>query len=122
MRRLVVRDVIGGVMWAGGGWLSMSRVGSGDGVSCGGRVRGESRWCVSAGASTSTGWWRLPRVASVAWSRGGAGRGGVGVALLVVGGTGVDVVLTGGLGVSLGRVGVACVRRAVLAAPGWLWC
>ena len=46
------------------------------------------------------------------WGRGG---GGVGVALLVVGGAGVGVVLAGGLGVPVGRVGVACVRRAVLA-------
>ena len=53
---------------------------------------------------------------------GGAGGGGVGVALLVVGGAGVGVVLAGGLGVPVGRVGVACVRRAVLAVPGWLWC
>ena len=55
-------------------------------------------------------------------SGGGAGGGGVRVALLVVGGAGVGVVLAGGLGALLGRVGVACVRRAVLAVPGWLWC
>ena len=84
----------GGVGW--GGWSSLSRVGSGDGVSFGGRGRGDSRWRVSAGASTSIGWCWLPRVASVAWSRGGAGGGGgVGVALLVVGGAGVDVVVLG---------------------------
>ena len=59
-----------------GGWSSLSRVGSGDGVSCGGRGRGDSRWRVSAGASTSIGWCWLPRVASVAWSRGGRGGGG----------------------------------------------
>ena len=61
----------------------------------------------------------------VAWSRGGgggAGGGGVGVALLVVGGAGVGVVLAGGLGVFMGRVGVACVRRAGLAVLEWLWC
>ena len=52
---------------------------------------------------------------------GGGGGGGVGVALLVAG-AGVGVVLAGGLGVPVGRVGVACVRRVVLAAPGWLWC
>ena len=118
MRRLVVRGVMGG--WCGlGGWSSLSRVGSNDGVSCGGRGRGDSRWRVSAGVSTSIGWCWLPRVVSVAWSRGG---GGVGVALLVVGGAGVGVVLAGGLGVPVGRVGVACVRRAALAVLDWLWC
>ena len=106
-----------------GGWSSLSHVGSGDGVSCGGRGRGDSRWRVSAGVSTSMGWCWLPRVASVAWSRGG-GRGGagVGVALLVVGGAGMGVVLAWGLGVPVGRVGVACVRRAALAVLDWLWC
>ena len=53
---------------------------------------------------------------------GGAGGGGVGVALLVVGAAGVGVVLAGGLGVPVGRVGVACVRRAALAVLDWLWC
>ena len=77
MRRLVVRDVMGGVVWGGGGLPSLSCVGSGDGVSCGGRGRGDSRWCVSAGASTLIGWSRLPRVVCVAWSRGGGGRWGV---------------------------------------------
>ena len=52
----------------------------------------------------------------------GAGRGGVGVALLVVGGAGVGVVLAVGLSVPVGRVGVACVRRAGLAVLDWLWC
>ena len=76
-----------------GGWSSLSRVGSGDGVSCGGRGRGDSRWRVSAGVSMSIGCCWLPPVASVAWSRGGGG--GVGVALLVVGGAGMGVVLAG---------------------------
>ena len=31
-------------------------------------------------------------------------------------------VLAGGLGVPVGRVGVACVRRAALAVLDWLWC
>ena len=53
---------------------------------------------------------------------GGRGGGGVGVALLMVGGAGVGVVLAGGLGVPVGRVGVACVRRAALAVLDWLWC
>ena len=105
-----------------GGWSSLSRVGSGDGVSFGGRGRGDSRRRVSAGVSTSIGWCWLPRVASVAWSRGGAGGGCVGLVLLVVGGAGVIVVLAGGLGVPVGRVGVACVRRSALAVLDWLWC
>ena len=50
------------------------------------------------------------------------GGGCVGVALLVVGGAGLGVVLAGGLGVPVGRVGVACVRRAALAVFDWLWC
>ena len=122
MRRLVVRGVMGGGGVGLGGWSSLSRVGSGDGVSCGGRGKGDSWWRVSAGVSTSIGWCWLPRVVSVAWSRGGAGRGGAGVALLVVRGAGVGVVLAGGLGVPVGRVGVACVRRVALAVLDWLWC
>ena len=53
---------------------------------------------------------------------GGGWGGGVGVALLVLGGAGVGVVLARGLGVAVGRVGVACVRRAVRAVLDWLWC
>ena len=53
---------------------------------------------------------------------GGRGGGGVGVALLVVGGAGVGVVLAGGLSVPVGRVGVACVRRAAFPVLDWLWC
>ena len=52
----------------------------------------------------------------------GQGGGDLGVALLVVGRAGVGAVLARGLGVPVGRVGVACVRRAVLAVPGWLRC
>ena len=55
-------------------------------------------------------------------SGGGAGGSGVGVALLVVGGAGVGVVLAGGPGVPVGRVDVACVRRAVLAVLDLFWC
>ena len=55
-------------------------------------------------------------------SGGGAGGGGVGLALLVVGGAGVGGLLAGGLGVPVGLVGVAFVRRAVLAVRDWLWC
>ena len=81
---------MGGVVWVAGGWSSLLRAGSGDGVSPGGRGRVDSRWCFSAGASQSIGWWGPPRDASVAWSRGGGGGGGhgVGTALLVVGGRG----------------------------------
>ena len=113
---------MGGVVWVGGGWSSLSRVGSGDGVSCGGRGRGDSRWRVSAGVSTSIGWCWLPRVVSVAWSRGGGGGGMVWGWRCWWGGAGVGVVLAGGLGVPVGRVGVACVRRASLAVLDWLWC
>ena len=56
------------------------------------------------------------------FSGGGGAGGGVGVALLVVGGAGVGVVLARGLGIPVGRVGVAWVRSAVLAVPGWLQC
>ena len=122
MRRLVVRGVNGGGGVGWGGWSSLTRVDSGDGVSCCGRGRGDSRWRVSAGVLTSIGWCWLPRVVSLAWSRGAGGEGGLGVALLVVGGAGVGVVLAGGLGVPVGRVGVACVRRAALAVLDWLWC
>ena len=70
MRWLVVRGVTGGVVWVRGGWSLLSRVGSGDGLSLGGRGRGDSRLCVSVGASQSIGWWGSPRGASVALSRG----------------------------------------------------
>ena len=74
------------------------------------------------------GWWWWGSVAISAWcvcglvSGGGAGWGGVGAALLVVGGAGVVAVLDGNVGVLLGRVGVAFAFRAVLAVPGWLRC
>ena len=56
-------------------------------------------------------------------SGGGAGGGGgVGMALLVVRGAGLGVVLVGGPGDPVGRLGVACVRRAALAVLDWLWC
>ena len=71
-----MRGVMGGVVWVWGGWSSLSRVRSADWDSCGGRGRGDSRWRVSAGASTSIGWCWLPCVAPVAWFRGG-GLGGV---------------------------------------------
>ena len=54
---------------------------------------------------------------------GGAGGGVVwGWHCWWVGGAGVDVVLARGLAVPVGRVGVASVRRAVLAVLDWLWC
>ena len=78
--------------------------------------------CVGGGININ--WLVLAAVCCVLGlvSGGGAGGGGVGVALLVVGGAGVRVVLAGGLGALVGRLGVACVGRAFLAVPGWLWC
>ena len=123
MRRLVVRGVMGGVVWVGGGGRRCRAWGPVMGSLVAVAGGGDSRWRVSAGVSTSIGWCWLPRVVSVAWSRGGGGGGGgVGVALLVVGGAGSGVVLAGGLGVPVGRVDVACVRRAALAVLDWLWC
>ena len=113
-------DGKGGVGW--GGWSSLSRVGSGDGVSCGGRGRGDSRWSVSAGVSTSIGWSWLPCVACVAWSPGGGWGGWCGGGTVGGRGSGGGCCAGWGLSALVGRVGVACVRRAVLAVPGWLWC
>ena len=79
--------------------------------------------CVGGGIDVN---WLV--LAAACWVRGlvsgggGGGGGGAGVALLVVGGAGVGVVLAGGLNVPVGRVVVACVRRAVLAVLDWLWC
>ena len=72
-----MRGVPTGVVWVGGGGWSLSRVGSADRVPLGGRGRGDSRWCVSAGASLSIGWWGPPRGVSVAWFWGGGGGRGV---------------------------------------------
>ena len=75
MRRLVVRGVMGGGGVGWGGWSSLSRVGSGDGVSCGGRGggirggvcrRGYRRQLAGAGC-------RVLRL----WPGLGGGRGGV---------------------------------------------
>ena len=76
MRQLVVRGCAeeGGFGW-GGGWSSLSPVGSGDGVFLGGRGRGDSRWCVSAGVGGGGGRWGSSRGTSVAWSWGGGGDG-----------------------------------------------
>ena len=107
-----------------GGWSSLSRVGSGDGVSCGGRGRGDSRLaCVGGGINVN--WLVLAAACCVRGlvSGGGGGGGGVwGWRCWWTGGAGVSVMLDGGLGVSVGRVGVACVRRAVPAVLGWFWC
>ena len=114
-----VQGVMGGGVGLGG-WWSLSRVGSGDGISLGGRGRGDSRWCVSPGASISIRWWGLPWVASVAWSQGGVrGGGGVGVALLVVGARGW-VLRWLGVWASLWDVWVLCVRavRSLLSLAG----
>ena len=123
MRRLVVRGVMGGVVWVGGGgrrcraWGSV--MGSLVAVAAGGIRggvcrRGYRRQLAGARCRVLRPWPGL--------GGGGAGEGGVGVALLMVGGAGVGVVLAGGLGVPVGCVGVACVRRAVLAVFDWLWC
>ena len=73
--------------------------------------------CVGGGIDVN---WLV--LAAACCVRGLVSGGGVEVVLLVVGGAGVGVVLAGGLGVPVGRVGVACVRRAVLAVLDWLWC
>ena len=97
-------------------------MGSGDGVLLGGRGRGDSRWCVSAGAGVAGVGGDVGGVRPWPGLGGGAGGDGVGAALLVVGGAGVGAVLDGSRGVLPGRVGVACACRAVLAVPGWLRC
>ena len=122
VRRLVVRGVMRGVVWVGGGGRPCRMWGLVMGflvASAGGRTRGgvcrRGHRHQSAGGSC-----RVLRL----WPGlgGGRGGGGVGVALLVVGGVGVGVVLAGGLGVPVGCVGVASVRGAVLVVPGWLRC
>ena len=122
MRRLVVRGVMGGLVWVGGGGPLCRAWGPVMGsfvAVAGGGIRGGVCWrryrrqLAGAGCRVLCLWPGL---------RGGRGGGGVGVALLVVGGAGLGVVLAGGLGVPVGRVGVACVRRAALAVLDWLWC
>ena len=115
---------MGGVVWVGGdgrrcrawGPVMGSLVAvAGGGIRGGVCRRGYRRQLAGAGCRVLCPWPGL----------GGGGAGGgvvVGVALLVVGGAGVGVVLAGGLGVPVGRVGVACVRRAALAVLDWLWC
>ena len=121
MRRLVVRGVMGGVVWVGGGGHRCRAWGpvmgslvavAGGGIRGGMCPRGYRHRLAGAGCRVLCPWPGLG---------GGAGGGGVGVALLVVGGAGVGVVLAGGLGVPVGRVGVACVRRVALAVLDWLW-
>ena len=123
MRRMVVRGVMGGVVWVGGaggrcrvwGPVMGSLVAvAGGGIRGGVCRRGHRRGLAGAGC-------RVLRP-SPGLRGGGGGGGGVGVALLVVGGAGVGVVMAGGLGVPVGRVGVACVRRVALAVLDWLWC
>ena len=121
MRRLVVRGVMGGVVWFGGGGHRCRAWGpvmgslvavTGGGIRGGVCRRGYGRRLAGARCRVLCPWPGL----------GGGRGGGVGVALLVVGGAGVGVVLAGGLGVPVGCVGVACVRRAALAVLDWLWC
>ena len=113
---------MGGVVWVGGGGhrcrargpvMGSLAAAAGGGIRGGMCRRGHRHRLVGAGCRVLCPWPGLG---------GGAGGGGVRVALLVVGGAGVGVVLAGGLGVPVGRVGVACVRRVVLAVPDWLWC
>ena len=75
MGRLVVQGVIGGVLWVGGGLSWLSCAGSSDGVSPGGRGKGDSRWCLSAGACGGGDWSGSAFGASEAWSRGVGGGG-----------------------------------------------
>ena len=106
MRRLVVRGVMGGVVWVGGGghrcrvWgpvMGSLVAVAGGGIRGGMCRRGHRHRLAGAGCRVLCPWPGLG---------GGAGGGGVGVALLVVGGAGVGVVLAGGLGVPVGRVGL----------------
>ena len=87
MRRLVVPVVMGGGGVGWGGWSSLSRVGSSDGVSCGGRGRGDSRWRVStghrrrlagAGCRVLRSWPGLGGGGGGGWCGGGAVGGGGG--------------------------------------------
>ena len=114
VRRLVERGVMGGLVWVWGGgrhcrvWgpvIGFLLAVAGGGIRGGMCRRGHRRQLPGAGCRVLRPWPGLG---------GGAGGGHVGVALLVVGGAGVGVVLAGGPGVPVGRVGVACVRRAVL--------
>ena len=103
VRRLVVRGVMGGVVWVGGGgrrcrvWgpvMGFLVAVAGGGICAGVCRRGHRRQLAGAGCRVLRPW---PGVGG-----GGAGGGGVGVALLVVGGEGVGVVLAGGPGVPVG--------------------
>ena len=77
MRRLVVRGVIGGVVWVRGGGHRCRVWSLVMGLVLVAAARGNSRWFVSVGASQSIGRWGPLRGASVAWSRrGGCGGGG----------------------------------------------
>ena len=78
--------------------------------------------CVGGGIDID--WLVLAATCCVRGLVSGGGAGGVvwGWCCWWWGGRGWGVVLAGGLGVPVGRVGVACVRRVVLAVPDWLWC
>ena len=126
MRRLVVRGVMGGLLWVSGGWSSLLRVGSGDWVFLWrSREGGLPVACVGGGIDIN--WLVLAAVCCVLGlvSRGGLGGGGVGVALLVVGGAGVGVVLAWGSGRSCGWCGY-CVCAPCGPCGSWLvvvlWC
>ena len=78
--------------------------------------------CVGGGIDVN--WLVLAAACCVRGLVSGGGRGGVvwGWRCWWWWGAGVGVVLAGGLGVPVGRVGVACERRAALAVLDWLWC
>ena len=78
--------------------------------------------CVGGGIDVN--WLVLAAACCVRGLVSGGGRGGVvwGWRWWWWAGRGTGVVLAGGLGVPVGRVGVACVRRAALAVLDWLWC
>ena len=79
--------------------------------------------CVGGGIDVN--WLVLAAACCVRGLVSGGGRGGGvvwGRRCWWWGGAGVGVVLAGVLGVPVGRVNVACVRRAALAVLDWLWC
>ena len=122
VQRLMVRGVMAGVVWVGEGGRRCRVWGPVMGFTVAVAGRGDTRWRVSAGGSTSIGWcWLLCCVRGLV-SGGGAGGVVWGWHCWWWAGAGVGVVPAGGLGALVHRVGVVCVPRAVLAVPGWLWC
>ena len=117
MRRLVVQGVMGGVVWVWGGGCRCRAWGpvmgslvavAGGGIRVSVCRRGHRRQLAGAGCRVLRPWPGLV---------GGAGGGGVGVALLVVGGAGVGVVLAGSLGVPVFWEGVVLTGAPGRAVP-----